>query len=632
MPNKRISELPVGAALTGTELMEAVQAGTNIQVTSQSIANLSGAAALVSTLKKAINQTAHGFIVGNVITIDLAGNYVPVSNAKAQEIVGIVIVVTDANNFTICIDGYLELGSGGIVAGVKFYATDTGIYSQYPLSLDDKVLFIGLSFFTGYMARDGVVPLPADTSWKNPVDVATTANITLSGEQVIDGILTAASRVLVKDQSTPALNGLYNSNAGAWTRTTDADAGSELEGAAVNVLTGTVNHDKNFVQISDNVTLGTTAIIWAEIGSSTVVPPASSTVPGIAKLYPSTGSNTDGAITQLGTTTALNLKSNRLWTITTKTGSYTLAAAELTALSTGTSLVMEGNGTGDLTIPPNSTVAFSIGDNMAVRAFLNVIAGAGVTVTGTNGTLIIPTNRTVILEKIGTNNWLLHNGSAMVTTWSVVEAGIVEESTQAEAEQVISGANTGTTGGLSQGRTPSEIGLYFFIRKFVTLAWSWTLQQTFAIGPIITDATANTPAWFNASKKLVSGVATDILDYAGISPVSVAVSLVSTTITLDCATKYSRKWYTSTAHTANFTLTKTNKTLVEYGHYVFQVTGTIVIQLDSDDRMPDDMPGWNLASKQLTLTSGGTGLLYSIAFTKMPGNYFLLTCSTKSTV
>ena len=57
------------------------------------------------------------------------------------------------------------------------------------------------------------------TSWKTAVLVATTANITLSGEQTIDGVLTSASRVLVKNQtSSPANNGIYVSASGAWCR------------------------------------------------------------------------------------------------------------------------------------------------------------------------------------------------------------------------------------------------------------------------------------------------------------------------------------------------------------------------------------------------------------------------------
>jgi len=71
-----------------------------------------------------------------------------------------------------------------------------------------------------------------------PVDVATTGNITLSGEQAIDGITTSTSRVLVKDQVDARQNGIYISSAGTWARATDADSQAELTGARVKVGNG----------------------------------------------------------------------------------------------------------------------------------------------------------------------------------------------------------------------------------------------------------------------------------------------------------------------------------------------------------------------------------------------------------
>lgn len=104
------------------------------------------------------------------------------------------------------------------------------------------------------------------TAWKSPCAVATTGNITLSGEQTIDGVLTSASRVLVKNQTTQSQNGIYVSDASTWTRATDADDAAELEGAAVGVTQGTTQQNTVWLQTSDNITLGSTAIAWQQIG------------------------------------------------------------------------------------------------------------------------------------------------------------------------------------------------------------------------------------------------------------------------------------------------------------------------------------------------------------------------------
>lgn len=101
-------------------------------------------------------------------------------------------------------------------------------------------------------------------SWKDAVDVATTANITLSGEQTIDGVLTSGSRVLVKNQSTGSENGIYVSAAGAWSRASDMDSSAECEAAAVFVKQGTANADKGFVQTADSVTIDTTSLTFVE--------------------------------------------------------------------------------------------------------------------------------------------------------------------------------------------------------------------------------------------------------------------------------------------------------------------------------------------------------------------------------
>jgi hypothetical protein len=105
---------------------------------------------------------------------------------------------------------------------------------------------------------------------KSPVKYATTANITLSGEQSIDGTATSTSRVLVKNQTTSSQNGIYVTATGAWARSTDMSTGSTIEGGTmVYVTDGTVNGDNLFgLTTEGTVTVGTGNQAWANLTGS----------------------------------------------------------------------------------------------------------------------------------------------------------------------------------------------------------------------------------------------------------------------------------------------------------------------------------------------------------------------------
>lgn len=104
---------------------------------------------------------------------------------------------------------------------------------------------------------------------KQSVLVATTANITLSGEQTIDGILTSASRVLVKNQSTTSQNGIYVSAAGAWSRATDFDNMTEIPSSHVFVERGSTKADTGWTCTTDaSAVLGTDPITFAQFSGS----------------------------------------------------------------------------------------------------------------------------------------------------------------------------------------------------------------------------------------------------------------------------------------------------------------------------------------------------------------------------
>jgi hypothetical protein len=82
---------------------------------------------------------------------------------------------------------------------------------------------------------------------KAPCRLATTANITLSGYQTIDGVLPTSSdpvwmrRILVKDQTDASQNGIWIMDNGPWIRAKDFDgnAGRDfIKGTRVNVVEG----------------------------------------------------------------------------------------------------------------------------------------------------------------------------------------------------------------------------------------------------------------------------------------------------------------------------------------------------------------------------------------------------------
>lgn len=105
---------------------------------------------------------------------------------------------------------------------------------------------------------------------KASVVCATTANITLSGTQTIDGVTVAAGdRVLVKNQTAPAQNGIYVVSASAWSRSSDMDTWAEIPGAFTFVEQGTTNGDTGWACTSNaGGTIGTTSVTWAQFSGA----------------------------------------------------------------------------------------------------------------------------------------------------------------------------------------------------------------------------------------------------------------------------------------------------------------------------------------------------------------------------
>jgi hypothetical protein len=199
---------------------------------------------------------AQGYVTNSGVTTIAGGTTGLTPSAATSGAVTLGGTLVVANGGT----GLTTIASKGIM-----YGNGTGAISVTAAGTSGQVLVANASGVPTWTILD-LTYLP-DSAFKKSVKVATTTNITLSAVQTIDGIaVVAGDRVLVKDQTLPATNGIYVVAAAAWTRAISADTSTEVAGGTVNVDQGTVNggwlYSNNFKSTD---TLGTTAMPWYRI-------------------------------------------------------------------------------------------------------------------------------------------------------------------------------------------------------------------------------------------------------------------------------------------------------------------------------------------------------------------------------
>ena len=119
---------------------------------------------------------------------------------------------------------------------------------------------------------DRLAGVNSNLASKAPVLVATTANITLSGAQTIDGVAVVADdRVLVKDQTDGIENGVYDAKTGAWVRSRDFDGIRDVKsGTLVIVASGSAGAGLVYrLSTADDITIGTTSIAFTLVSLAT---------------------------------------------------------------------------------------------------------------------------------------------------------------------------------------------------------------------------------------------------------------------------------------------------------------------------------------------------------------------------
>jgi hypothetical protein len=191
---------------------------------------------------------------------------------------------------------------------------------------------------------------------KASVRAATTANITLSGTQTVDGVaLIAGDRVLVKDQSTASANGIYVVAASTWSRSTDADTDAEVHaGMFTFVEEGTVNADSGWVLSTNNpIVVGSTSLTFAQFSGAGQITAGA----GLTK--------TGNTIDAVGTSNRITVNADSIDIASTYVGqtSITTLGTITTGTWNGTTVAVANGGTGVTTltglVKGNGTSAFS---------------------------------------------------------------------------------------------------------------------------------------------------------------------------------------------------------------------------------------------------------------------------------
>lgn len=325
----------------------------------------------------------------------------------------------------------------------------------------------------------------AGLSWKQPVAVATLANITLSGLQTIDGYTTLdGDRVLVKNQTNAAENGIYVAAIGAWSRSDDANTWNELIGAITFITYGTQASSAYYCSAQPGGTLGVTAVNWSNFSvSATYTAGTGLTLTGFSFSITNTGvtANTYGSASAVPVI-AVNAQGQITSATTT-----TIAISNTQVSGLGT---MSTQNAGSVAITGGTIDGVTIGGVTAGAVTATTFTGSGSGLTGTasslsiGGTAALATNiaggaagslpyqsaaNTTTFLAAGTNGQVLTLASG-VPSWATPTTGTVTS---------VSG--TGTVNGLTLTGTVTSSGS-------LTLGGTLDLSSPPAIG----GTTANT--------------------------------------------------------------------------------------------------------------------------------------------
>jgi hypothetical protein len=261
------------ASVTSTAFVGALTGNASTATTLQTPraingVNFDGSAAITVT-------AAAGTLSGNTLNSGVtASSLTSVGTITSGTWNGTTIAVgsggTGTTNGSITGTGALTFTAGGTDTNVNLVPNGTGIVDVGGKRVGNAA---NPTQSSDLATKAYVDSLSNGLDVKASVRAATTANITLSNTQTIDGVaLSVGDRVLVKNQSTGSQNGIYVVASSSWTRATDFDNSPDVEvspGTFFFVEEGTTQADNGYVVSNDTaITIGTTAITFSQFSGA----------------------------------------------------------------------------------------------------------------------------------------------------------------------------------------------------------------------------------------------------------------------------------------------------------------------------------------------------------------------------
>ena len=315
-------------------------------------------------------------------------------------------------------------------------------------------------------------------SFKQPANYTTTGNITLSGLGTQangdwPSSLTAGMRILVKNQTAGAENGIYLASASGWTRSADANTWDELVSAYLFVIAGTLYGGSAWVDTNaPGGTLGTTPVTFVQFSNNAIYTAGTGlTLTGFQFSITNTGvtANSYG-----GASKTLSATVNAQGQLTALSEqSIAIANTQVSGLGTmstqnANSVAITG-GTIDGTTIGGSTAAAITGTTITANT---QFSGSGAGLTGTASGLSI-------------------GGNAATATSATTATNLAGGSAGALPYQSGAGATTFLNAGTSG--------------QFLTISGGVPAWTTYTASIGITDDTASAAAYYPLWTKVTSG-------------------------------------------------------------------------------------------------------------------------------